>query len=260
MRRTLQGIGVLVTRPAQQAGALCRLFEAEGAAVQRLPAIDIEPVAAPDALADRFGPLDAYQFVVFVSANAVRFGAYLLPPGTDLPLAAVGPATARALTDTGRRVTVVPEGGFDSESLLAHPAFDALQGRRVLLVRGVGGRDLLAAELERRGAAVEVAEVYRRRRARPDAAALACLERQFASGALTVITATSLEIGESLLAMATPALRAAWERVPWVVPGERVAAGLRQRGLGAPLLPAASAQDQDLVAAVVRWRSAVSGA
>ena len=51
-----------------------------------------------------------------------------------------------------------------------------------------------------------------------------------------------------------------FERVHWLVPGERIAAGLRERGLSAPLLQAESAEDHDLVAALVRWRSNVSGA
>jgi hypothetical protein len=55
-------------------------------------------------------------------------------------------------------------------------------------------------------------------------------------------------------------LRTEFERAHWLVPGGRVAAGLRELGLQAPLLKADSAEDQDLVAALVRWRSSVSGA
>jgi uroporphyrinogen-III synthase len=60
--------------------------------------------------------------------------------------------------------------------------------------------------------------------------------------------------------MAPLQLRAEFERVHWLVPGERVAAGLRALGLQAPLLQAESAEDQDLVAALVRWRSSESRA
>jgi hypothetical protein len=75
-----------------------------------------------------------------------------------------------------------------------------------------------------------------------------------------VITATSLEIAGRLLEVATPALRAEFERVHWLLPGERIAAGVRERGLSAPLLRADSAEDHDLVTALVRWRASVSGA
>ena len=245
---------MLVTRPQEQAAALCRLLAAEGATAFRLPAIEIVPSADRHELKSRLGAIESFDLVIFVSANAVRFGAALLGTEHAGALAAVGPATHQALRAAGFRVSVVPERGFDSESLLAHPALLSVQNRRVLLIKGSGGRDLLADELAKRGAALQIAEVYQRRRAAPSAADLGLLEREFAAGAIHVITATSLEVGESLLALASPALRAAWDRVHWLVPSERVAAGLRQQGLNAPVLRADSAQDLDLVAAIVRWR------
>ena len=57
-----------------------------------------------------------------------------------------------------------------------------------------------------------------------------------------------------------PALRREFERAHWLVPGARVAAALRDLGLSAPQLLADSAEDQDLVAALLRWRAKVSGA
>jgi uroporphyrinogen-III synthase len=75
-----------------------------------------------------------------------------------------------------------------------------------------------------------------------------------------VITATSLNLAGALLELAPLKLRSEFERVHWLVPGARIAAGLRERGLKAPLLQAESAEDQDLVAALLRWRSSVSGA
>ena len=81
---------------------------------------------------------------------------------------------------------------------------------------------------------------------------------------MQVITATSLEIAGNLLQVAAhgaaPALRSEFERVHWLVPGARVAAGVRELGLAAPLLQSESAEDQDLVAALIRWRSSASGA
>ena len=75
-----------------------------------------------------------------------------------------------------------------------------------------------------------------------------------------MITATSLEIARNLLHIAGCDLRREFERVHWVVPGERMARGVRELGLSAPLVQADSADDHDLVAALVRWRSSVSGA
>jgi uroporphyrinogen-III synthase len=257
----LQGVGVLVTRPEQQAMPLCRLLEIEGASTLRLPAVEIKPIGNRRETAAQLGALAEFDVIIFTSANAVRFGASLLDQKRDLTLAAVGPATARALNQAGYRVAVQPAGGtFDSESLLRHPRLEHPAGRRILIIKGSDGRPFLEDELARRGAQVVAAEVYRRVPTTPGPAILAALLESFTDGAVQVITATSLEIAGNLLGLATPALRCEFERVHWLVPGERIAAGLRERGLSSPLVQADSAEDHDLVAALIRWRSSVSGA
>jgi uroporphyrinogen-III synthase len=256
----LLGVGVLVTRPEQQAMPLCRLLEIQGASTLRLPAIDIKPIGNLRETAAQLGALAEFDVIIFTSANAVRFGASLLDQKRDLTLAALGPATVRALNLAGYRVGVQPDGNFDSESLLRHPRFEHPAGRRILIIKGSNGRPFLEQELARRGAHVVTADVYQRVPTTPSPAVLAALLESFTAGAVQVITATSLEIAGNLLSMATPALRGEFERVHWLVPGERIAAGLRERGLLSPLLQAESAEDHDLVAALIRWRSSVSGA
>jgi uroporphyrinogen-III synthase len=256
----LLGVGVLVTRPEQQAMPLCRLLESFGAITVRLPAIDIKPVGDVPELRHRLGALEAFDLIIFTSTNAVRFGAALLEQKRDLTLAVIGPATARALNQAGYRVAVTPADGFDSESLLAHPMLAHVSGRRVLLVKGMYGREILQEQLTLRGAHVIVAEVYKREPADPGAAVLEALEARLAAGEIHIITATSAEIAASLLGMATPALRREFDRVHWLVPGARVAGAVRERGVLAPILQAATAEDQDLVMAIMRWRSSVSGA
>jgi len=256
----LLGVGVLVTRPEQQAMPLCRLLELQGASTLRLPAIEIKPIGNRRETAAQLGALAEFDVIIFTSANAVRFGASLLDQNRDLTLAALGPATARALNLAGYRVAVQPAETFDSEGLLRHPRLEHPAGRRILIIKGSNGRPFLEQELTHRGAHVVTADVYERVPATPSHAALAALLESFTAGAVQVITATSLEIAANLLKVATPALRSEFERVHWLVPGERIAAGLREWGLGSPLVQAESAEDQDLVAALIRWRSRVSGA
>jgi uroporphyrinogen-III synthase len=256
----LHGIGVLVTRPQQQAAPLCRLLEARGAGTHRFPAIEIKPLTDWRDLAARLGPLADFDLIIFSSANAVRFGAVLLEQKRDLNMAVIGPATARALNQAGYRAAVQAGDGSDSESLLRHPTLHSMAGKRVLLIKGVGGRELLQSELTRRGAHVTIADVYRRERANPSPGELAALEAQFCAGAIQLITATSVEIAGNLLELATPALRSDFERVPWVVPGARVAINLRELGVPSEILQADSAEDQDLLAAIIRWRAGESGA
>jgi uroporphyrinogen-III synthase len=256
----LQGIGVLVTRPEQQAMPLCRLLEIQGAHTLRLPAIDIKPIGNRREMGSQLGALANFDVIIFTSTNAVRFGASLLDQRRDLCLAAVGPATARALNQAGYRVAVQPQESFDSEGLLRHPRLEHPAGRRVLLIKGSKGRPFLEQELARRGAQVVTADVYERVPAVPSHTALAALLENFRADVVQVITATSVEIADNLLTIAAPALRSQFERVHWLVPGGRVASAVRALGLSAPLLQAESAEDQDLVAALLRWRSSVSGA
>jgi len=256
----LHGVGVLVTRPELQALPLCRLLEAQGARARSFPAIEIHPLEDRHTLGAELAPLERFDLIVFTSANAVRYGAMLLGERRDLKLAAIGPATAHALNQAGYRVAVQSAGGYDSEALLRHPSVNSVAGARVLLVKGQDGRELLREELTRRGARVTAAEVYRRESARPSAAALSSLESEFAAGAIQLVTATSVEIARSLLALATEALRRDFERCRWLVPGARVAESLRALGLTGQIVEAASALDQDLLSAVLRWRAGESGA
>jgi uroporphyrinogen-III synthase len=235
---------------------LCRLLESYGATTLRLPAVEIKPLKDRRVMAEQLGALENFDVILFTSANAVRFGASLLDQKRDLTLAALGPATSRALNQAGYRVAMQPGESFDSEGLLSHPGLERVAGNRILIIKGTHGRDLLQQELKRRGATVVCAEVYERVPATVSAALLQAVQERFAAGELQVITATSLEIGAALLKMAS----LEFERAHWLVPGERVASGLRELGLQAPLLQADSAEDQDLAAALIRWRSSVSGA
>jgi uroporphyrinogen-III synthase len=258
--RPLQGIGVLVTRPELQAMPLCRLLEIQGASTVRLPAVEIRALGDRRALAAKLGTLERFDLIIFTSANAVRFGASFLDQKRDLTLATIGPATARALNQAGYRVALQPSGTMDSEGLLAHPRLEHISGHRILMVKGTDGRQLLQEELTRRGAIVVEVNVYDRFPAVHSAATLSLIHERFVGAEVQVVSATSLSLGIALLDMATPELREDFENTPWLVPSERIEAGLRARGLNAPLLRAESAEDQDLVAALIRWRSSASGA
>lgn len=256
----LRGVGVLVTRPEEQAGSLCRLLETEGASTYRLPAIEIEPVADRRDLVAAVGDPGRFAAIVFVSANAVRHGAFLLDAHHEWPLAAIGPATARALERAGYRVAFAPASGFDSEALLADARFDTLRGSSVLIVKGRGGREMLSTTFSARGAEVCLAEVYERRPAMPDPERLRAIETACGAGSIDVITATSAEIGAAVLQIVPDALRACFERAHWLVPSTRVGTELARLGLRAPLIHAASAEDHELVGALLRWRASPSGA
>jgi uroporphyrinogen-III synthase len=251
----LQGVGVLVTRPEQQSMPLCRLLEAEGAKTLRFPAIEIRAAADRREATARVGALENFDVIIFTSANAVRFGAALLEQRRGFCLAALGPATARALNQAGYRVAIQPTDAVDSEALLRHPALQRPVGRRILIVKGVDGRPTLADKLSQDGAQVASLDVYQRLAARPDPAALTQLHEKLAADEVQVVTATSVDIASNLLAIVGNALRGELGRLPWLVPGARVADAVRTLGVTAPLIEATSAEDQVLVAALVAWRT-----
>ena len=163
---------VIVTRPAAQAVAWVEQLRGLGVAAQALPLIDIEALADPAPLQAAWSSLGSAALVVFVSPNAVEHFFAERPPALAWPAAtlagATGPGTAAALRDAGvaERCIVEPPidaPAFDSESLWSLLAARDWVGRRVLVVRGEGGRDWLAGLLRERGAEVDFVAAYRRR-------------------------------------------------------------------------------------------------
>ena len=192
--RALNGLGVLVTRPALQADPLCQLIEHYGGTAIRCPALLIrEPRDWAPALAI-FDRLADYHLAIFTSVNAVERASPLIQKRGGIPLAleiaAIGKATARALAGSGIGRCLQPESDFTSEGLLALPRLQSVAGQSIVIVRGEGGRALLADTLTERGARVDRAEVYRRERPTADVGALL---GRWARGEIGAAVATSTE-------------------------------------------------------------------
>ncbi len=101
-RPPLEGLRVLVTRPAHQSGALAALIESRGGTAIRLPVIEILPARDRDAAGALMGGLEAFSLVIFISANAVREGLALVDRvPRRARVAAVGEASAAALEQAG---------------------------------------------------------------------------------------------------------------------------------------------------------------
>lgn len=257
MSQALEGLGVLVTRPAAQADALCAALHDAGARIHRLPALLIEPLGQAAGHRAAAGPLDHYQFVVFVSVNAVLHGACLLEGGlpSTTRLLAVGPATAQALAASGHAVDLPPAGHYDSESLLALDCLQHVQGKRVLVVRGEGGREHLAQSLRARGATVGYADVYRR--VLPPTtpllvAQVAAAEQALRRRELQVVTATSSELLDNTVRLfPEPACLAT---VAWLAGSRRIGQRVRELGFAGDLIVAERPDDAGLVAALLFWR------
>jgi uroporphyrinogen-III synthase len=214
----------------------------------RFPALEIlGPADKAAARAELAGAASA-DLLVFVSANAVSYAFPLLPDQLplDIAVAAVGEATAAALTGVGLDPTLVPQR-MDSEGLLALPALQSMNGRRVYLLRGNGGRELIADTLAERGARVSQVEVYRRQLPqRP--AGVANLVGNW-DRLVDVVTATSNAVLDNLFTLlgeqGAPRLR----DTPLVVISERMAQHAAKLGC-TRVRVAASARDHDLLQAL----------
>ncbi len=253
--RTLAGVRVLVTRPRDQAEHLAHLIEARGGEAIRFPVIDIVEPRDTRALDAIIGRLKDFAMAIFISPNAVNRAMNLvlarggLPP--KLRVACVGRGSARELEHFGIENAIVPEGRFDSEALLELPALQAVKGKRVVIFRGEGGRELLGDTLRARGAEIEYAECYRR--VRPDADTTPLLQR-WARGEIDIVSVTSADGLRNLYEMVSPAGRERLLRTPIVVVSERMAQVCRELGFKTEARVAATAGDEAMVETIQAWR------
>jgi uroporphyrinogen-III synthase len=157
---------VVITRPLAQAAALAQRVRAAGFETVVLPLLEIAPIDDPAPLRAALAHLSDYALVAFVSPNAIEAAFVHLAAWPDeVPVAVVGEGSRLALLERGVKAPIhsPPDPAHsDSEHLLASLDLGALRGRRVLIVRGQSGRELLADELRAAGALVETVAAYRR--------------------------------------------------------------------------------------------------
>lgn len=165
-RLPLFGKRIVVTRAKGQADALAAPLRALGAGVIEVPTIETRPPADCSALDRAIANLGSYDWLIFTSANGVRFFLDRLDrSATDLRalrarLCAIGPATRATLEALHLKVDLMGKEYVAEGLLEAFEPYD-LAGRRVLLPRAAVARDLVPTELTRRGAQVDVVEAYR---------------------------------------------------------------------------------------------------
>ncbi|MBZ2190323.1 uroporphyrinogen-III synthase [Alcanivorax sp. JB21] len=240
MKRVLKR--VLVTRPAGQAQHMMTLLQQAGFAPVHQPALIIR--ALPLAPADKrhLFDLDLFHAVFFVSPNAARLGVAAMadlwpqwPVGVHF--LAVGEATAGVLREAGLEAEA-PAAGFNSEAVLSLPCLQSLSEKRVLILRGEGGRELFAETLADRGAAVSTVALYRR-----ECADEVC----WPEPPVDAVLVTSVESWHCLQQQAARHLKQA----PVIVAGSaRIGDEIRAAGYD-NLLVAASPHDEDMLACLI---------
>lgn len=247
----LDGRRIVVTRPLPQGEALAQAIRAAGGEPVLLPAMEIRDVPdarAVDAIAAR---LAAFDWAIFISPTAVGKALARLREvrgATAWPervrVAAIGRGTQRALGEAGFTGIVAPEGAADSEALLALEEFARPTGKRIVIFRGVGGRERLGEGLRSRGASVEYAECYVRARPAADSVSLGARRVD----AFTVSSGEGLaNLAQMLDAPGRERLRAA----PLFVPHARVAD--QAKALDVRSVVVAGPADAEMMAALVAY-------
>lgn len=260
---------VVVTRPAAQADKWRMQLDAAGIASVAVPLLELRAVSAPDqlrAIKNIVLDFDLYQKAIFVSQNAVDFALQWLEDyWPQLPLGieyfAVGDATARHLQHHGLTVsalTAAASGAMNSESLLEAEELQQVNGEKIVIFRGCGGRGYMGEILRQRGASVSYCEMYER--LLPEQAAQS-LQQRFATEAdwqyrniIALHSGESLQHYQQVLEQLeqnteTVSLAQRLRQLPLLVPGERVAQLAGDAGF-APVHVAENATDKSMLSAL----------
>ncbi len=163
--RPLSGLRVLVGRARHQASALSAQLRKQGADVLEIPFLEIHPPRSFAPLDRALKNLASYDWLILTSVNGVdamwaRMKQLRVKNRSlaHLTIAAIGPATKKAIEECGLKVSVVPEE-YVAESVV-RSLKGRVRGRRILLVRAKVARDVIPRELRKAGAHVDVVEAY----------------------------------------------------------------------------------------------------
>ena len=166
-KKPLFGKGVVITRPEAQAEGFADLLSGMGARVIHFPTIQILPPATWDGVDAAIDQLDSYRWIIFTSANGVRyFFRRLHELNRDIRdlkgirICTIGPATAQAIEKMGVRVDLVPDEYISEGVVRAFRDLD-VRGMKILLPRAETARDVIPEGLAGLGARVDVVTVYR---------------------------------------------------------------------------------------------------
>ena len=245
---------ILVTRPEAQASCLCELIRKNGGDAIRFPVIEIKAKFTVS-LKDKFKKINNYDLVIYISQNAVTIAFEYFLADIDISLikiqiAAIGETTARTLHKFGIEKILYAGEQADSEALLALPEFATknINGKRVLIVRGTGGREILSDTLQSRGAKTEYIEIYQR-----------CLPEYGMNDKRKVwqdhgpdaIIITSNNSLKNLLALTMEEDMEKLFKTPLVLMSERISEYAKRAGFSATMKVADKKSDEGLLAALI---------
>lgn len=162
--KPLQGLRILITRPKEQSRLLAEEIVRLGGTPLEFPTIRVEPIQKNGRLEMVGATLNRYDWIVFTSANGVRYflngTAMKKTNHTDVSprIAVIGPATARAVEQSGLKVSFTPSKYLTDRLARELPE---VERKRILLVRAEGTNAKMKSILTKRGARVEEVHPYK---------------------------------------------------------------------------------------------------
>ena len=192
--KPLFGKRIIVTRAREQASEFLSALSEMGAGCLEFPTIKVLPPESFEGLDRSIHDIETYHWLIFTSVNGVKYFFDRLETLSrdvrdlkGLKIAAIGPATAEAVTSKGLRIDLIPEE-YRAESVVEAFRKEDIEGKRILLPRAREAREVLPEELEKLGAVVDVVEAYRTVKPEEDKEKIMGMLRQ---GDIHMVTFTS---------------------------------------------------------------------
>ena len=240
---------IVITRPKLQADGLAQGIKVADGHVLLFPTLEIVPVQLAQTDIEKIQHLNEIDIIIFISSNAVEHGLNHIQALTDLPeqtlLATIGTGSAKTLnTKLGKHPDIVPEENFSSEGLLATAAMQNVSNKRILIIRGDGGREHLKQTLQKRGALVEYINVYQRLK---PATSTSDLEQYLQNNQIAAIVITSAESLKNLLEMIPNKAKSLLLQVPLLLINKRLVEIAKETGFINKLFVATKASDDAII-------------
>ncbi|CDG23103.1 Uroporphyrinogen-III synthase [Xenorhabdus poinarii G6] len=219
-------MSILITRPAPTGEALVRRLRGLGKSAFSAPLIEIYPGADLPLLSQKLQWLSAGDLVFLLSKNAVHYAnEQLIQEGqlwpNQLSYYGIGKSTSLMFHQCTGLEIAYPEQGETSEDLLQLPALQSMSNKKILLLRGNGGREVIASTLRFRGGEVDYCECYSRQPVKYDVSGFS---RHWQRCGIQTIVVTSGEMLQLLYNLVTDSDRKAWLlRCDLIVVSERLA-------------------------------------
>ena len=240
---------IMITRPAHQAGKLADEIAAAGGLSFLFPTLEICPTELSTENKQKIQHITQYDIIIFISPNAIEHGLDQIQSLIDLPdalqLATIGQGSAKALKNKlGKNPDICPKENFNSEGLLATAEMQNLKDKRILIVRGNGGREYLKQTLEQRGASVDYLNVYQRIKPIIDSTEL---EQYLQNNEIAVIVITSAESLKNLVELTPKKAILRLLQTPLLLINKRLVAAANNAGFENKLFVSTEASDEAII-------------